>query len=387
MFGWRRNFWLGLLLTWGGVAHGGEPQSHRHLENTESSARTPAEPTGDEKGGGTPSDNSESEPSSFKPNLKIKTLGGVQFWGDVAYYHGWHIQRNVFTGHHRLLDAHDVRFAWGTREQCETRLEEIREEEELAPLPKTAVIILHGLGRSDKSVSRLKRHFEKAGYYTIAMNYPSLRASVQQNAEYLHAVLQSLDGVEQVHLVGFSMGGIVIRQCLAAQQEPRLGRVVFIGTPNQGAELASMLKDWWAFKTITGQAGQDLAMAPHGVAAKLPAPSCEFGIIAGCRGTDAGYNPLIPGDNDGTVSLETTRLAGASDFMTVRGIHQVLLNTPSVCKAAEHFIAHGRFDPDRDPSPILVSERAPEETKPQESTVRAASARSSNSPEERKTGN
>ena len=293
-----------------------------------------------------------------RPNIKIHTLGGVQFWGDVTYFRGWHIQRNVFSGHHRLLDAQDIRHAWGTREECDARLQQIRDDEQLPAMDGTAVIILHGLGRSDKSVQRLKQHFEQAGYYTIAMNYPSLRASVQENAEYLHQVIDSLDGIDKVHLVGFSMGGIVIRQCLAEHNEPRVGRVVFIGSPNQGAELATLLKDWWAFKTFVGPAGQELATAPHGLATKLPAPTCEFGIVAGCRGTDAGYNPLIPGDDDGTVSLESTRLPGASDFITVRTLHQGLLHTPSVFAATQYFLEYGSFQANRDSEPIPLE--APE---------------------------
>lgn len=294
-----------------------------------------------------------------KPNVKAKTLGGVQFWGDVLFFHGWHIQRNVFTGHYRLLDASDVRHAWGTREECEAKLHEIRTRDKLPPMSGTAIIVLHGLARSDKSVSRMKRHLETAGFYTIAMNYPSTRASVPQNAEYLHEVLQSLHGIDKVHLVGFSMGGIVVRQSLSAHPEPRLGRVVLVGTPNQGAELATMMKDWWAFKTILGPSGQDLVAGPEGIAPQLPAPPCEFGIIAGCRGTNDGYNPLIPGDNDGTVSLESTRLAGARDFMVVRALHPAMMSTASVHRATEYFLRHGRFSPDRDPQPILSDNEKP----------------------------
>ena len=326
MSGWKRTFWLSLALGWSGWLQAADPD--------------PLTPP------------PEQPMSSPRPNIKTHTLGGVQFWGDVAFCHGWHIQKNVFTGHYRLLDDKDVRHAWGTCDACDATLRRIRDEKKLPPMRGTAVIILHGLGRSDKSVQRIKRHFDKAGYYTVAMNYPSLRASVQQNAEYLHEVVASLEGIEKVHLVGFSMGGIVVRQYLAEHQDPRIGRVVLIGSPNQGAELATMLKDWWAYKALVGPAGQDLATAPHGLAPKLPAPLCEFGIIAGCRGIDDGYNPLIPGDDDGTVSLESTRLAGANDYLTVQTIHQLLLSTPSVFAAAEHFLEQGRFRPDVDPDPI-----------------------------------
>ncbi len=333
---WRKSLSLGLILSCGGWVHASDPAPQPPADE-------PAKPVS-------------------RPNVKTQTLGGVQFWGDVAYFHGWHIQRNVFTGHFRLLDANDVRHAWGTREACDAKLQQIRDEQKLPPMQGTAVILLHGLGRSDKSVSKLRQHFEKAGYYTIAMNYPSLRASVQENAEYLHQVIESLDGIDKVHLVGFSMGGIVTRQCLGDHEVPRLGRVVFIGSPHHGAELATMLKDNWAFKTFVGPAGQELATAPHGLAAKLPTPRCEFGIIAGYRGIEEGYNPWIPGDDDGTVSLESTRLPGATDFLTVKALHPSLLHTPSVFEATQHFLEQGRFNSERDPEPIPleISKREPE---------------------------
>lgn len=326
---WQRSLYLGVMLGWPWMSHADE------------------------------NDQETSPPSNgpsvaLKPNLKTQTLGGVQFWGDVKFFHGWHIQQNVFSKHYRLLDDQDVRHAWGTREECEAKLLEIRKKHKLPPMSATAVILLHGLGRSDKSMVHMRRHFEKAGFQTIGMNYPSLRANLEQNGAYLRQVMESLEGVETIHLVGFSLGGIVIRQCLSEYDTPKLGRVVFIGSPHRGAELATRFKDWWAFKTIAGPSGQELATAPYGVAPNLPAPRCEFGIIAGCRGLDGGFNPLIPGDNDGLVSVETTRLPGANDFMTVYTMHTLLLHTPAVYEATERFLETGKLRKagEGDPQPI-----------------------------------
>ena len=41
----------------------------------------------------------------------MKTLGGMQFWGDVAYFQGYRIQHNVFFKQHRLLDPKNHRHA------------------------------------------------------------------------------------------------------------------------------------------------------------------------------------------------------------------------------------------------------------------------------------
>src|SRR5262245_24703007 len=61
-------------------------------------------------------------------NLATPTLGGMQFWQDELLFHAWRIQRNVFTGHYRLLDDHDWRQAWGTFDECQARLEDSKRE-------------------------------------------------------------------------------------------------------------------------------------------------------------------------------------------------------------------------------------------------------------------
>jgi hypothetical protein len=48
------------------------------------------------------------------PNVAMPTMGGALFWEDVAEIKGWRIQQNIFTGHWRLLDPGNMRYAWGT---------------------------------------------------------------------------------------------------------------------------------------------------------------------------------------------------------------------------------------------------------------------------------
>jgi hypothetical protein len=49
------------------------------------------------------------------PNIPMPTFGGVLFWDDVAEIKGWRMQENIFTGHWRLLDPRNMRYAWGKR--------------------------------------------------------------------------------------------------------------------------------------------------------------------------------------------------------------------------------------------------------------------------------
>ena len=70
----------------------------------------------------------------------------------------------------------------------------------------------------------------------------------------------------------------------------------------------------------------------------------EFGILAGGRRDDRGFNPLIPGDDDGVVSVESTRLAGAADFRVLPVWHTTMMNDPRVQAMTRTFLEHGYFE-------------------------------------------
>lgn len=286
-------------------------------------------------------------------NVKTRTLGGVQFWGDMQYFHGWHIQRNVYTGHYRLLDEHDVRHAWGTLEHCRERLAEIRDKEQLPAMSGEVVIVLHGIGRSNKSMVRLAAHLRAKGFFVVNMNYPSTRVSLEDSAGYVRQVVESLEGIDSISVVAFSMGGLVARAWLGENGgDPRLKRIVFIGSPHLGADLASLFEENWAYKQLLGPAGQQLFIPAEGAALPLPVPEVEFGVIAGERGNDTGYNPLIPGDDDGMVSVDSTRLPGAADFACVRTIHTLLNKAPDTLEFTVRFLKEGRFRAEGERQPI-----------------------------------
>ncbi len=298
------------------------------------------------------SESANAEPPT-KPNVLAKTLGGREFWGDVRHFHDWRIQHNVITGHYRLLDGKDVRHAWGTHDECQTKLEDIRREQKLPHMSGDGVILIHGIIRSSKSMSAFREPLEKAGFRVFPFDYPSTRVELDACADYLHQVIESLEGIERLHIVAHSMGGIVTRTYWSKHRDPRLTRAVFIGSPHNGAELADLMRSKanFLFKPILGPSGQQLITDAEGFVAKLPTPDCEFAIIAGSH-PPKGFNPLIPGDNDGIVSLASTRLAGAADFMAVDLIHVQLIRSEPVIRDVTQFLLSGRLRETGAPQPI-----------------------------------
>jgi pimeloyl-ACP methyl ester carboxylesterase len=283
--------------------------------------------------------------------LPMPTLGGTQFWGDELFFHRWRIQRNALTGHCRLLDGNNLRHASGTFEHCRAKLTEIRQKTKRPPMTGKAVVLLHGLGGTRMEMSPLAKYLETEGEYTaVNVSYPSTRQSIADHARALAKVVESLDRVEEINFVGFSMGNIVIRHYLADEMggaggrlDPRVERFVMLGPPNNGSVAATALADNRVIQTLLGKPGQQLGPEWVWLEENLGTPPCPFAIVAGGRGNDEGFNPMLPGDDDGLVTVASTRLAGASDFVLVPTIHVLLPLDPRVMRYTLSFLEQGRF--------------------------------------------
>ena len=294
--------------------------------------------------------------SSGRFNLPMPTLGGRQFWADCQFFRGWRIQKHVLSGHFRLLDPSDIRRAWGTLEGCRQALTVEKETRQLEPMSGTAVIALHGILRSSKSWTEMQRVLEPDGYTFINFDYPSTQRSISDFADQLHELIVSLDGIEQIHLIGHSMGGLVVRRWSQQYSDPRMKRLVMIGTPNSGAEIASMLQKNLLFQLILGPSGQQLVADPEEFISTLPLPTMEFAVIAGARGTPDGFNPLIPGDDDGVVTVQSARLPGAVDYLAVRGLHSFLPWNPEVMEATRTYLKTGALRATGGREPIIADD-------------------------------
>ena len=300
-------------------------------------------------------------------NVPTKTLGGAQFWGDTLYFRGWRIQQNVLSGHYRLLDPKNYRRAWGTRRTCETKLAEIRKEKKLKPLSGKAVILLHGIVRTSKSMKKLSKALEKEGYTVVPFDYPSTRVKIERSAAYLQQVIENLEGIDEINFVTHSMGGLVVRAWTRDYHDCRVGRMVMIAVPNLGSRMADRLKGNLLFKIIYGAPTQQLGTDPDGYIAKLPVPGFEFAVIAGMAGTPGGYNPLVPGDDDGTVSVASTRLPGATDSIAVKSLHSFVMNQSSVIDYTRRFLKKGRLRKKGPRQPVPKEQPAPRQAVPKKS--------------------
>ncbi len=244
-------------------------------------------------------------------NLPMPTAGGLQLWGDVFWGGGWRIQQHVWSGHHRLLDANNVRRAWGDFSACRAVFAATDAHADQPPI-RRLVIALAGMGRTRRALAPLRQALGPEDVLVLVA-YPSTRASVAKHAMCLRRLLADLPDVERVAIVTHSLGALVARVALAAPagdraRWPRIDGVIMLFPPNRGAALADRWHRTWPYRWLLGPAGQELTTAAAGV---VPLPCDPFVVIAGGRGDGRGRNRRLDGDNDGTVQVAETWLPGA----------------------------------------------------------------------------
>ena len=142
------------------------------------------------------------------------------------------------------------------------------------------------------------------------------------------------------------MGGLLARVYLAKYRAQRLGRVVMLGTPNGGSEIADRLKNFSGYRAFFGPAGQQLGtQRDAAVDALLPKVDYPVGIIAGNHSIYPLASALLPKPNDGRVSVENTKLDGMADHIVVGSPHPWLMRNDVAIAQTIAFLREGRFNP------------------------------------------
>jgi pimeloyl-ACP methyl ester carboxylesterase len=212
--------------------------------------------------------------------------------------------------------------------------------------PPPAVVLFHAIARTSRSLGKLDRALQQAGFATLNLDYPSRRKPLDLLAERVHAAVADFaaNNPGALHFVGHSMGGLLARVYVARHRPTRLGRVVMLGTPNGGSEVADLLQGLSLYRKFYGPAGLQLTTHLDGVLRSLPALDYPVGIIAGNGSLDPISSILVlPRPNDGRVSVQSSRLDGMADHITIRASHSGLLRHRIAIDQTIAFLRDGRF--------------------------------------------
>jgi triacylglycerol lipase len=209
------------------------------------------------------------------------------------------------------------------------------------------VILLHGLCRTSRSMDKIQRALMRTGYTVWNVNYPSRTAPIETLADDAigKAVTNCLEnGATKIDFVTHSMGGILVRSYLSRHPVPELGRVAMLAPPNQGSEIVDKLGSLSLFKWVTGPAGDELGTDENSLPNELGPAHFSVGVIAGDRSVNwINSLFLIPGCDDGKVSVKRAKLDGMNGFIAIHATHMFITYNNEAIRQTIQFLRTGKF--------------------------------------------
>lgn len=206
------------------------------------------------------------------------------------------------------------------------------------------IVILHGIARSSKHMQKLATYLQKDGFDVINLSYPSTTYTIEDLTEIINKeISQRTTEDKSIHFIGYSMGGLMVRALIHKYNYKNLGKVVQLAPPNHGSEVADFVKNFWPYKKIFGPAGQQLITDQSAVKHLFGEVNYELGIIAGNATIDPFSSAIIPGENDGKVAVERTKLEGMKDHIVIRASHTFFPSNTEVQKQTLYFLKNGNF--------------------------------------------
>jgi len=204
---------------------------------------------------------------------------------------------------------------------------------------RAAVILAHGLWMGGWAMQGLRLLLARRGYAAHTFGYRSMVQGLDEHARLLAARVAPL---QQVHLVGHSLGGLVILRYLRNYGEGRVGRVVLLGTPVRACMAGLRFESMAAAERLLGASREIWRSLPDDYR-----PQCELGVIAGSRPWGLGRLLMrLPGTNDGVVRLDETEVAGMRDRIVLPVSHSGMLVSARLARQVAAFLERGAFDHD-----------------------------------------
>ena len=196
-------------------------------------------------------------------------------------------------------------------------------------------------------MAKMQRALVDAGYTVWNVDYPSRTALIPELADDAigKAIVKCREsGATKIDFVTHSMGGILVRSYLARHSVPDLGRVVMLAPPNRGSEVVDKLGGFRLFKWINGPAGNELGTGKDSLPNLLGPANFPLGVVAGDRSVNWINSLLIPGPDDGKVSVKRARLAGMADFVAIHATHPLIMRNRRAIQQTIAFLRNGKFN-------------------------------------------
>jgi pimeloyl-ACP methyl ester carboxylesterase len=177
------------------------------------------------------------------------------------------------------------------------------------------------------------------GFAPQALGYRTMHDTLD---EHLRLIAKRIAAIEapRVHLVGHSLGGVIVLRYLQHGADKRVRRAVLLGSPVAGCRAAAGLAQRAGGEFLLGKSVSvwrelfDVSVDPR----------FEIGAIAGTWALGLGrLVTRLPKPNDGVVCVDETKFPALRDHLSLPVGHTVMLASPHVARQTAAFLRTGAF--------------------------------------------
>lgn len=268
-------------------------------------------------------------------------------WTDVAQRADLHWQVAIHNQPsaeplHRLLGPRGKLIAIGTHQSIMERWCELTrlDSEQQLDNPKPIVLILHGLGRTRRSMTPLLTALQTR-LPNIEMQqfaYASMINRIDDHAQALAQYIAWSLGSRPVIFVAHSLGNIVLRRMFRIAQEQSAQLLptspalelnarghAMLGPPNQGSLIAKRFNLMPGVSWIMGPSFLEVGTHWNTLSNTLALPPCPTAILAGDVPSLRKAHPLLPAPNDGLVLVDEARLSPDQEIEIYPILHSLFM--------------------------------------------------------------
>lgn len=182
------------------------------------------------------------------------------------------------------------------------------------------------------SMRLIDMRLRAAGFDTFTIKYDSTHAGMM---DLVVSIAPQLPHEGRVHFVGHSLGGILAKHLMRQLPMDQQGRIVQLGSPNLGTEIADRVA---IFEPFLGPVLEELT--PH---EGSDDSDLEIGAIAGnAAGEMLSQMTGVKGENDGKVSVKSA-IGSAKHWIVLPVSHSTMMLKNDVIRQIIAFLRSGKF--------------------------------------------
>jgi len=203
------------------------------------------------------------------------------------------------------------------------------------------IVLVHGLWNRGWMMARMAKRLRTRGHHVRVFSYPTRADNLDGHADHLHNFVREQETAKS-HLVGHSMGGLVILNMLSRYDDLPPGRVVLMGTPVKGSNVVKRMERLPGHGFIFGKARENLLKG-----FQFSPAGHETGMIRGTR--EFGFGQIAGKQNepnDGSICVSETELEGLKDTVELEVSHSEMLISAEVAEQVDQFLLSGKFNKD-----------------------------------------